>query len=56
MQAVLEQALDAYRRERFFTTLDQTYATLWADPIARREELAERALFEGTLADGLDDV
>jgi predicted transcriptional regulator len=56
MQAVLEQALDSYRRERFFTNLDQAYAALWADPIARREELAERALFEGTLADGLDGV
>ena len=56
MQAVLDQALDAYRRERFFSALDQAYGGLWADPVARREELAERALFEGTLADGLDDV
>ena len=56
MQVVLDQALDAYRRERFFTALDEAYAALWADPIAREEELAERALFEGTLADGLDEV
>lgn len=51
MQMVLDQALEAYRRERFFTTLDETYAVLWADPIAREEELAERSLFEKTLAD-----
>jgi predicted transcriptional regulator len=55
MQAVLDQALDAYRRERFFAALDDSYAALWADPSAREEELAERALFEGTLADDLGE-
>lgn len=52
MQTVLDQALDAYRRERFFTALDAAYAALWADPAAREEELAERTLFESTLSDG----
>ncbi len=55
MQMVLDRALDAYRREQFFAALDQAYEALWADPAARDEELAERKLFEGTLADGLDE-
>jgi hypothetical protein len=55
MQTVLDQALDAYHRTQFFSALDQAYERLWADPIAREEELAERKLFEGTLADGLDE-
>ena len=55
MQTVLDHAIDAYRRERFFAALDDAYAALWADPAAQEEELAERALFEGTLADGLDE-
>ncbi len=58
MQTVLDQALDAYRRDCFFTALDAAYAALWADPAAREEELAERTLFEGTLSDGflLDEL
>ena len=55
MQMVLDQALDAYRREHFFAALDEAYARVWADPAARDEEMAERKLFEGTLADDLED-
>jgi hypothetical protein len=44
MQRVLERALDA------------AYARLQADPVAWEEELAERALLENTLAEGLDDL
>jgi hypothetical protein len=55
MQTVLAQALNAYRREQFFIALDEAYAGLWADPSARQQELAERALFESTLADDLED-
>ncbi len=54
MGAVLDQALDAYRREHFFAAPDKAYATLWADPTACQEELEERGLFEGTLRDDLD--
>lgn len=55
MAAVLDQALDALTRERFFADLDAAYDVLWSDPTARDEELAERRLFEGTLGDDLDD-
>lgn len=55
MAAVLDQALDAYGRERFFRELDAAYDALWSDPQAREEELTERRLWEGTLGDGLND-
>jgi hypothetical protein len=35
---------------------DAAYARLQADPVAWEEELAERAVWEVTLADGLDDL
>jgi predicted transcriptional regulator len=56
MQRVLERAVENYRREQFFAELDAAYARLQADPVAWEEELAERALLENTLADGLDDL
>lgn len=55
LRQVLEDAVDMYRRDLFFADLDATYAKLRADPVAWEEELAERALWESTLADGLDD-
>jgi predicted transcriptional regulator len=56
LQRVLERAVETYRREQFFAELDAAYERLQADPVAREEELAERAEWEATLADGLDDV
>jgi predicted transcriptional regulator len=56
MQRVLERAVENYRREQFFAELNAAYARLQADPVAWEEELAERALLENTLADGLDDL
>ena len=55
MQRVVERAVENYRREQFFAELNAAYARLQADPVAWEEELAERALLENTLADGLDD-
>jgi predicted transcriptional regulator len=56
LQRVLERAVENYRREQFFAELDAAYDRLQADPVAWEEELAERAEWEATLADGLDDV
>jgi hypothetical protein len=52
---VVERAVEHYRRELFLADLNAAYARLRADPVAWRDELAERALWETTLADGLDD-
>lgn len=54
MQTVLDEAIEQYRRDKFFHELDEAYARLQADPEAWAEELAERQLWEGTLMDGLE--
>jgi hypothetical protein len=56
LQQVLEDAVERYRRERFFAELDAAYARLQADPAAWDQELAERANLDGTLGDGLGEV
>ena len=55
VDAILSKALEDYRRKRFFDTLNAQFAALRADPEAWREELAERAAWDATLSDGLDD-
>jgi predicted transcriptional regulator len=55
LQAVLESAIEALRREAFFAELDAAYAAVWADDQAGREEREERAAWETTLSDGLVD-
>jgi predicted transcriptional regulator len=56
MQRVLERAVENYRREQFYAEFNAAFERLRADPVAWEEELAERALLENTLADGLDDL
>ncbi len=55
IQTVIDQAINVYRREQFFASLDAAYDRLWNDPVARAEELAERTLLEGSVADDLDE-
>ena len=54
MQAVLDEAIEHYQRERLLDEANAAYARLKSDPKAWQEELAERKLWEGTLADGLE--
>jgi predicted transcriptional regulator len=56
LQKVLERAVENYRREQFFAEFNAAYERLRADPVAWEEELAERAEWDATLADGLDDL
>lgn len=42
------------RRRRLFEETNRAYAAIRADPDAWQEELAERALWDATLLDGLD--
>lgn len=53
-QAV-EEAIRAERRRLFWASFRQAAATTSENPAAAAEEAADRELFEGTLADGLDD-
>jgi len=55
MQEVIGQALEAFRRQRFFDELNAAYAALRADPDAWAEEEAERAALDGPLMDGLPE-
>jgi len=56
LQQVLEEAVERYRRERFFADLHAAYERLATDRAAWRDELAERAELDGTLADGLGEM
>jgi hypothetical protein len=56
LQRVPEEAVERYRRERFFADLHAAYARLAGDRAAWEEELGERAELDGTLADGLRDL
>jgi hypothetical protein len=55
MQAVLDGAIDHYRRDKFLDEVNAAYAALRTDPKGWKAELAERALWDKTLADGLND-
>jgi predicted DNA-binding protein len=49
MQTVLDEAIEQYRRDRFFQELNDGYARLQANPQAWQEELDERGLWDSTL-------
>jgi predicted DNA-binding protein len=55
MQAVLDEAIEHYQRERFLDEVNAAYATLRKNPKAWKDELAERAAWDKTLTDGLKD-
>lgn len=55
MQLVLDEAVEHYRREKFFEELNHQVAAVKANPRAWAEELEERKLLEGSLSDDLDD-
>lgn len=54
LQAVLDRAVEEYRRKVFLDELNAGYAALRADSQAWAEELTERKLWDATLMDGLD--
>jgi hypothetical protein len=52
--AVLDKALDAYRRKVFIERVNAGYAALRDDPAAWAEVERERRSMDGCLMDGLD--
>lgn len=52
MQAILDKALEQYRRETFLRAANADIAALKKDKKAWKEELAERRLWDKTLTDG----
>ena len=55
MQEVLERAIEEYRKVQFFQQLNQAYERLQSDEEAWQEELDERALWNNTLQDDLQE-
>ena len=55
MQEVLERAIEEYRKVQFFQQLNQAYERLQSDEEAWQEELDERALWDNTLQDDLQE-
>lgn len=53
MQEIIARALERYRRERMFERADEIYAAMTPEEWAQEE--AERALWDCTLLDGLED-
>lgn len=51
MQAILDKAVEMYRRQRFLEESNRAYAG--ANPDAWRTELAEREAWDAALADDL---
>jgi hypothetical protein len=56
MNDVVEEAVELYRRQRVLAAANAAYARLRADPAAWADVQAERAAFDGTLADGLEEA
>ncbi len=55
MQDVADRAVEAYRRRQMIERTNAVYATMRLAPQAWDEELGERAEWDATLADGLED-
>ena len=54
MQTIIAEAIEQYQRRRFLVGLNEDFEALQADPQAWQEELAERALWDHTLLDGVE--
>jgi len=55
MQAVLDSAIEHYQRDKFLDDVNAAFAKLKTDPKAWKEEQAERALWDKTLSDGIEN-
>jgi hypothetical protein len=54
MQAVLEQAIEAYRRQVFLEGLNDDFDVLRENEAEWKAEQEERSAWDSTLADGAD--
>lgn len=55
LQAVIDKAVEEYRRRHFWDQVEAAAGELRMDSAAWQEELAERRAWDVTLADGLED-
>jgi hypothetical protein len=54
MQAVLNQAIESYRRQKFLEQANADFAALRGDSAAWAEEQQDRELWDQALEDGLE--
>ena len=54
MQSLIARAVEQYRRQMVLQRANDAYAVLRSQPEAWAEELEERRIWEGTLADDLE--
>ncbi len=55
IKAVLEEAVEHYRRQVFLEEANRAFAALRADPDAWQAEQEERVAWEQTLSDGSEE-
>jgi hypothetical protein len=55
MQAILDEAVEAYRRRIFLKRANTAFAVLRSDPDAWKEEQEERAAWDVALNDDLEE-
>ena len=55
MQSLLDEAVERLRREKFLAQTNEAFAALKNNPKAWQQEQEERAIWEHTLKDGMDD-
>ena len=56
MQDAVEQAVEAYRRQRMLRETNVAYAAVRGDAAAASDLERERAEWDGALGDGLEEV
>jgi hypothetical protein len=54
MQAILDEAIEQYQRDKFLDQMNAAYASLKSNAKSWKDEEAERALWDRTLQDGID--
>jgi predicted transcriptional regulator len=54
VQAVVNEAIENYRRQKFLEEANAAFAALRSDPQAWGEELQEREIWDRTISDGLE--
>lgn len=55
MNDVVEQAIELYRRVQILEAANAAYAAMRNDPLSWQEALDDDAVWENTVADGLED-
>jgi hypothetical protein len=54
MATLVERAVEAFRRDQLFAAAEAAWRAIQSDPAARAEIDAEYALWDTTVADGLE--